>query len=119
MPLNSPDSEVFREQSGRMYNVRFFKKYTFDVKKKGSRLTTFEGYNIPRSFYSPDYSKSPLEPDFRRTLYWNPDVKTDRRGEAYVEFWNNAACKAFSVSIEGIQRDGSPAVFPSPQSASF
>ena len=119
MSINSPKGVVEREKRGKLYNVRYFRKYTFDVKKQGSRLTTFEGYNIPRAFYSPDYSKSPLEPDFRRTLYWNPDVKTDRRGEAYVEFWNNAACKAFSVSIEGIQRDGSPAVFPSPQSASF
>ena len=113
------NSKEEREREGKVYDVRLFQKYTFDVKQKGSRGTTFEGYNIPRAFYSPDYSKVDVEPDFRRTLYWNPDVKTDRRGEAYVEFWNNAACKAFSVSIEGIQRDGSPAVFPSPQSASF
>ena len=24
--------------------------------------------------------------DFRRTLYWNPDVRTDGEGEAIIEF---------------------------------
>ena len=116
---NVPNRNRSRDIRGMAYNMALFQKYTFAVKRKGSRSTSFEGYNVPRSFYSPDYSKVDVEPDFRRTLYWNPNVKTDRRGEAYVEFWNNSDCKVFSVSVEGIHRDGRPAVFPSPQSVSF
>ena len=103
-----------------LYGVTLFKHYTSDVVQKGKQRSTFDGYSVARTFYSPDYSKVALDDDdFRCTLYWNPDVKTDEKGNAYVEFWNNEACSVFSVSAEGVHRDGSPAVFPSPQQASL
>lgn len=71
------------------------------------------GYSQPDEFYSPDYSRQPLpkEGDHRRTLYWNPDVRTDGEGRATVSFFNNATCRTLDISAEGFADDGTPMVY--------
>lgn len=44
--------------------------------------------------------------DHRRTLYWNPNVKTGRDGKAKVEFYNNSSCRQMVISAEGITVEG-------------
>ncbi|MBR3478731.1 MAG: hypothetical protein IKH43_06495 [Bacteroidaceae bacterium] len=44
--------------------------------------------------------------DYRRTLYWNPNVTTDNFGQASIEFYNNSVCNIIDVSAEGITRYG-------------
>ena len=73
---------------------------------KGVRRTHFEGYNEPSTFEMNDYSVLPPMEDFRRTLYWNPDVTTDKDGKAVIEFYNNSTCREIQVSAEGITPDG-------------
>ena len=53
----------------------------------------------------------PKEADHRRTLYWNPAVKADGRGEATVELYNNSSCKVLTISAEGITVDGRAVVY--------
>lgn len=74
--------------------------------EKGVRRTYFQGYNVPSTFEMPDYSLMPPAEDFRRTLYWNPDVRTDGNGEAIIEFYNNSSCREIRVSAEGVTPDG-------------
>ena len=74
--------------------------------KKGTRRTHFQGYNVPSTFEMEDYSIMPPMEDFRRTLFWNPDVKTDASGKAHVEFWNNSSAHEMLLSVEGMTRDG-------------
>ena len=74
--------------------------------EKGVRRTYFQGYNVPSTFEMPDYSLMPPAEDFRRTLYWNPDVRTDGKGEAIIEFYNNSSCREIRVSAEGVTPDG-------------
>ena len=74
--------------------------------EKGVRRTYFQGYNVPSTFENPDYSLMPPMEDFRRTLYWNPDVRTDENGEAIIEFYNNSSCREIHISAEGIPPDG-------------
>ena len=74
--------------------------------EKGVRRTYFQGYNVPSTFENPDYSLMPPMEDFRRTLYWNPDVRTDENGEAIIEFYNNSSCREIHISAEGITPDG-------------
>lgn len=78
--------------------------------KKSVRSTYYLGYNIPHTFHMNDYSQMPPEPDYRRTLYWNPDVQLDDNGEATVEFYNNSTCKSISVSAEGVNDEGLPII---------
>ncbi len=74
---------------------------------KGLRRTHFQGFNAPSTFEMDDYSILPPMNDFRRTLYWNPEVKTDAKGEAEVEFYNNSTAREIYVSVEGMTATGS------------
>ena len=91
--------------------VEVYPRYTYYDEVKGLRHTHFQGYNTVQTFPMPDYSKMPLEPDHRRTLYWNPTVRTDKQGDAKVVFWNNASCRKLVISVEGILKDGTPALY--------
>ncbi len=82
----------------------------------GSRRLTYrdrryvlEGFAYPAQFYSPDYSKqipSEDKKDYRRTLYWNPNLKLNDEGEAEVKFFNNSRVTQLSVDAEGQASDG-------------
>jgi hypothetical protein len=70
----------------------------------------FQGLTQPAEFYHPDYDwePEPEETDYRRTVYWNPQVKTDTNGRAHVEFYNNGFSRRLAVSAEGITANGQP-----------
>ena len=80
--------------------------------KINKRITTVDGYSRPYMFYSPEYPDGPIfgDVDYRRTLYWNPNVITDEDGKAQVEFYNNSITKRFSVEAAGITSAGVPYV---------
>ena len=77
---------------------------------KNERLTTFAGYTPDVEFYAPTYPNGPVQgdKDYRRTLYWNPEVTTDETGTATVTFFNNGYSRALTVSAEGLTPDGIP-----------
>ena len=68
----------------------------------GVRKTWLEGYSPVSEFYSPNYTELPPEPDYRRTLYWNPNVTTDENGIAKINFYNNSSCRDFNISAETV-----------------
>jgi len=65
-------------------------------------------------FYSPNYSLDSLKnnriPDFRNTLYWNPDLHTDKTGKTTVEFYSSDESAEYIITIEGITPDGKTGV---------
>ena len=67
-----------------------------------------QGFTRPAEYYNPDYSKAKLPEikDYRRTLYWNPKVTTDKYGQAAIEFYNNSVCTTIDVSAEGVTKHG-------------
>lgn len=68
------------------------------------------GYSACYDFYQPDYSKKPLPDtkDYRRTLYWNPNLKLDAKGHANLQFYNNSKNTQITISAEGLGEDGTP-----------
>lgn len=80
-------------------------------KRAGIRRTKIDGYALSKEFYGPDYELLPPEPDYRRTLYWNPNVKTDSSGKAKISFYNNSTCRSMSISAETITDNGIPGVY--------
>ena len=80
--------------------------------KINKRVTTVDGYTPPYAFYAPEYPDGPVagDIDYRRTLYWNPNVITDSIGQASVEFYNNSITEHFNVSAAGITPGGTPYV---------
>ena len=79
---------------------------------KKSRYTSFDGYSTDVDFYAPTYPNGPVQgdKDYRRTLYWNPEVTTDSTGSATVSFYNNGYSRAFTISAEGLTPDGIPII---------
>ena len=83
-------------------------KKNFQRIPNGVRSTTFDGYSYTKEFFSPQYNRYrvPAENDFRRTIYWNPDVKTDKDGHARVTFYNNGTSKGMNISAETVTENG-------------
>ena len=73
---------------------------------KGLRRTYFQGFNQASTFKTEDYSVIPPMADFRRTIWWQPDITTDAQGKAKVEFFNNSTCEEMYISVEGMTPDG-------------
>ena len=86
--------------------VFLYSHFRFNVASKGVRSTHFQGYNVPSTFEMEDYSVIPPVEDFRRTIFWAPNIITDKEGKAKVEFWNNSSCKEMHISCEGISAKG-------------
>ncbi len=62
--------------------------------------------------YSPDYdtpeSRDSRIPDFRNTLYWDPDATTDDEGKAGITFYTSDEAADYTVIVEGLSSDGKP-----------
>lgn len=72
------------------------------------RMYVMTGYSVCEDFYQPHYEQRPLpeHTDYRRTLYWNPNVRLDSKGEAVITVWGNGHDSEPSVSIEGLNSRG-------------
>ena len=108
IPMSKKKLQIENERFKNSIGLMFFQRHTFHDGRKGIRRTYYLGYNEAKPYEMPDYSILPLTQDFRRTLYWNPDVQLDERGEATVEFYNNSTCRRISVSAEGVTANGRP-----------
>ena len=81
---------------------------------QATRNTIIEGFSRPREFHHINYQDKKIQigdVDYRRTLYWNPNVTLDENGHAEIEFFNNSTCRHLSISAEGLSHDGKPLVF--------
>ena len=85
-----------------LYTHRLFSSES----QKGIRHTYFQGFNKASTFKTEDYNVIPPMADFRRTIWWQPDITTDEQGKAKVEFFNNSTCEEMYISVEGMTEDG-------------
>ena len=76
--------------------------YTEEELLRMNNLWRVKGYYGTREFYQPDEldMQSPL-PDARNVLLWKPDIITDEKGEAEVEFFCSDINTSFVGVIEG------------------
>lgn len=98
---------VIETKKMRNEKLRFIFKNNFGY---SSQLVAVNGpkYSIAKKFYSPvyNYSNSDEKTDFRETIYWNPTIQTDARGEAIVTFYNADATTTIRAVAEGIGWNG-------------
>ena len=81
---------------------------------QGQRVTyrdrryILQGFSIVEDFYHPNYSTPPAEgrKDYRRTLYWNPDLQLDASGRATVNFYVGSKTTTIAVDAQGQAADG-------------
>ena len=69
-----------------------------------------KGYYRERIFYSPRYDQESERqkriPDFRSTLYWNPNVPIDESGNASMQFYTSDKKGDFLIVLQGINANG-------------
>ena len=75
-----------------------------------NRRVLLQGFTYPDEYYHVDYSNRRPSvdevKDYRRTLYWNPDLKLDENGRAEVTLYNNARRTSVETSVAGQTSDG-------------
>ena len=70
-----------------------------------------QGYSQTRKFYEPVYSlRKPdnNKPDYRTTIYWNPNVMVEKTGKISISFYTSDVPATYKVELEGISPDGKP-----------
>lgn len=75
----------------------------------GTQQTVIQGYTHALEYYSPAYPTKELymdKVDKRRTLYWNPSVRTDENGKAVIECYNNQYSTPVIIQAETMSKDG-------------
>ena len=69
-----------------------------------------KGYAAIKIFYLPRYDvprdKQPTGIDRRSTIYWNPNVLTDKTGNISLEYFNADGKGNYRITVEGIDKDG-------------
>ncbi|GAA4094420.1 hypothetical protein [Mucilaginibacter panaciglaebae] len=62
----------------------------------------------PKLFYSPKYNmESPVKvADYRSTIFWEPDITTDRNGKARVSFYTSDINGKYTIKIAGLDSQG-------------
>ncbi|GAB6010831.1 hypothetical protein [Viscerimonas tarda] len=104
----APDKKILNN-SGKMYILVYtYPDDKFRPDKKGIRNTKLQGYSYAKEFYSPqyDYAVSSADKDYRRTIYWNPNVETDKSGKAGVSFYNNSTSRQLLIDAETVTSSG-------------
>lgn len=85
-------------------------KYPNSAKRQTyrDRWILLDGFAVCDTFYSPDYSKQKLPDvkDYRRTLYWNPNITLEPGETKTIRFYNNSKTTMMSYEAEGITKDG-------------
>lgn len=82
---------------------------TKDIPSIGILPITVPGFYKARVFYSPKYEsleQNSNRPDLRSTIYWQPELATDKTGHASLSYFNADGIGSYRVVIEGIDEDG-------------
>ncbi|MES2112010.1 MAG: TonB-dependent receptor plug domain-containing protein [Bacteroidota bacterium] len=84
-------------------------EYTYERYAPGVVTYHPHGFYKAREFYAPQYDNAKTNQkiiDFRSTIYWKPNVITDKDGKATFSYFNSDNKGAYRMVIEGIDADG-------------
>lgn len=119
-PLNIEKIETYFDRyvyGGKWYDgiIHFItrnKNYPDLKPDPSTRFFSYDGTQRRRIFYSPVYltdtDRSSRLPDFRHTLYWNPDVKIENKSSVSIPFYTSDLKGEYQVVVEGLTEDGKP-----------
>lgn len=86
------------------------KKGPFMQITPGTYLFRTLPFTLARQFYSPRYTvknkTTGMGTDLRSTIFWEPNVVTDKEGKATVSFFSADRAANYSVIIEGTDMNG-------------
>jgi hypothetical protein len=101
-PLDVPWDHSFIEVTTRGGKGPFLKKSV------GTYLYKPMPFITPKEFYSPKYTASSITDmsDIRSTIYWTPNIITDKDGKATISFYAADNPGTYTVIIEGADLQG-------------
>ena len=74
---------------------------------KTTIFSAIKGRYYPKEFYKADYQKfNAPDPEIYSTVYWSPQIVTDKKGEALVDFYTNDMPGIFFIMVEGVTEKG-------------
>lgn len=84
--------------------------FFLDKKTQGLLYTKVEGYHEAKEFAVFDYDGEGNQnrPDFRTTLHWNGDIRTNVLGEAKESFITSDQFGKYIILVQGLRSDGQP-----------
>ena len=75
-----------------------------------SRIVNLMGYQQPADYYFPCYKPSEkpqsMNPDLRRTLYWNPYLRMDQGHDLQLSFFSADLPTTYVIRAEGLTSEG-------------
>ena len=77
----------------------------------GTVNISYSGYDEPRIFYSPKHQTSlekDYKPDFRNTLFWEPNIVIDGNRDQVLSFYNGDNSSVVKITVEGLTSSGIP-----------
>jgi len=82
------------------------------TKQPGLLNTQILGYQKARQFAVFDASlpANRNRPDYRTTLHWNPNIRTDEQGQATDQLQTSDQAGEFLIIVQGLRGDGRPLV---------
>ena len=107
-----------RREGDKRYSQDNQPEVVVDVRRfsdQGKRVTYRDRRYIPHGFafredfYHPDYQRNPPaegQKDYRRTLYWNPELKLDASGRAHIHLFNNSQRTTIAIDAAGQTSEG-------------
>jgi len=80
------------------------------LKAQGIVSYTLEGFQVPSEFILRTYGPAGpvVEKDDRQTLYWNPYLVTNEKGELTLSFFSNDLGGAVVIEVRGLTVEGDP-----------
>ncbi|MDP2888149.1 MAG: hypothetical protein Q8P34_04165 [Bacteroidota bacterium] len=87
-------------------NYKLVRQY--DDYRNGRIILKVRGFNMPAKFYSPNSTPENIEtlkPDYRPTLFWNPELKFEN-GKTNIDFFTSDELADYVVVVEGITKNG-------------
>jgi hypothetical protein len=72
--------------------------------QKPSNNILLPGVNLPRNFPAPDYGKESLStPEVMSTLFWRPNIFTDKNGNAELQFYTSDLSGSHKIILQGVE----------------
>jgi hypothetical protein len=86
------------------------KKGPFMQVTPGTYLHKTLPFSLAKQFYSPRYNvknkSAGVGTDLRSTIFWEPNIITDKDGKATLSFYSADKAADYTVLIEGADLDG-------------
>jgi hypothetical protein len=120
MPINKVKKIILRHVTGTLHGFginpmaerimvdRYLLFLTLTDDASGALNKDIPGYYEARTYYQPLPGAKPSLTDYRSTIYWEPNIKTDAAGNAVVNFYNITTASKIKIILQGIHTNGMP-----------